>query len=111
MKFEFVEFYPRTEGSQWGGRYIGTAHIYIVDCSLDVRGILVEEDHGSIRFKMPHFRDWDENGKPVKYPHIRFTDPKDHKDMMNFLHEEIKPIIRKRLNIYKKKPEEATVQK
>lgn len=110
MKFEFVEFYPRSERSKWGGHYIGTVHIYIVDCSMDVRGILVRVDDKSIRYKLPHFMDWDENGKQVTYPHIRFTDPKDHQDMMDFLHEQVKTILRERLGIYKTKPEEAIAQ-
>lgn len=110
MKFEFVEFYPRSVDLSRGGRCIGTVHIYFVDCSLDIRGILVLLDDKSIRFKMPHFEAIDEDGKRVRYPHIRFTDPKDHQSLMDFLHEDVKKILRERLGIYKTKPVEATAQ-
>ena len=101
MKFEMVEFYPATEPKK-KKNFLGTVHIYAIDCELDIRGILVTLHGNGMFFNLPHFRAIDsETGKEVRYPHIRWTNQATHKDMMDFLHGTVKPEIKKRLNITK----------
>jgi len=100
MKFEFVEFYPVSK--RLGGMpkdTIGTVHLYVIDCQLDVRGIYVTKRGKSLFFSFPHFRTIDpETNEMVMYPHLRWQDEKIQKAMINFLHTDVKPIIRSRLN-------------
>ena len=104
MKFEFVEFYqlkqddkaPRTNKKL--KRMIGTLHIYAVDCELDIRGIQVFKYGSSFFFQLPHFRAIDENGNQVRYPHLRWTSSKIHKEMLDFLRLEAKDAIKRILS-------------
>lgn len=100
MKFEFVEFYPFIQTKDRKPRNIvGTLHIYAIDCKLDIRGISVTMRGKSLFFNLPHYRTIDaETGEPVTYPHLRWQDQSVHREMMNFLHKEVKPLIRERLN-------------
>lgn len=98
MKFELVEFYPATE-PKFKKNFLGTVHIYAIDCELDIRGILVTKHGNSMFFNLPHFKAVDsETGAKVRYPLIRWTKEATHKEMMDFLHKEVKPEIMKRLN-------------
>jgi len=98
MRFEFVDFYPLT--SKRHKNVVGTIHIYAIDCELDIRGIVVVVNGNSIFFNLPHYRAVDEQTKAlVRYPHIRWTNQATHKEMMDFLHQTVKPEIRKRLNL------------
>lgn len=101
MKFELVEFYPATEPKK--KNFLGTVHIYAIDCELDIRGILVTKHGRGMFFNFPHFRAKDEETKGwVRYPLIRWTNDATHKEMMDFLHEQVKPEIKKRLGIESK---------
>ena len=99
MKFEFVEFYPFTPGQRRDKKALGTAHIYAIDCELDIRGIYVTKCGNTLFFHLPHMTQIDpETNETNRYPHIRFTNEKTHKEMMDFLHQTVKPIIFKALN-------------
>ncbi len=102
MKFEMVEYYPFVEPKKG---FIGTVHIYAIDCELDIRGILIKKTSGGIHFNLPHFRTTElESGVQVSYPMIRWTNPATQKEMMNFLHKKVKPEILKRIeNVDKQK--------
>ena len=98
MKFELVEFYPETEPKN--KKFLGTVHIYAIDCQLDIRGILVSKQGKGMFFNFPHFWAVDEETKQrVRYPLIRWTNDATHKEMMDFMHLEVRPEIEKRLNI------------
>ena len=93
MKFELVEFY-QTKNTK---KAIGTIHIYLIDIKLDIRGILVLKKEDKIFFSFPHFKAIDSDTKKmVSYPFIRFND-NTQKQMMDFLLNEVKPEILKRL--------------
>lgn len=93
MKFEFVEFYPIKKPRN--NQVKGTVHIYAIDCELDIRGIFVHIHAKSMYFNLPHFMAEDEEtGNLVRYPHIRWTKEETHKEMMDFLHKEVKPKVR-----------------
>ena len=99
MKFELVEFYPAPEPKK-KKNFLGTVHIYAIDCELDIRGILVTMHGRGMFFNLPHFRAIDsETGEEVRYPLIRWTKEATHKEMMDFLHKNVKNEIKKRLNI------------
>jgi hypothetical protein len=96
MKFEFVDFYPLK--SKRHKNVVGTVHIYAIDCELDIRGIIVQVNGKAMFFSLPHYRAIDnETGEEVRYPHIRWTNEATHKEMMDFLHQNVKPEIKKRL--------------
>ena len=106
MKFEFVEFYEATEETKKrrGKNILGTVHIYCIDCELDIRGIAARNQGKNIFFNVPFFHDIDkETGENVQYPLVRFTNEKTHKDLMDFLRNEVQPKIFERLNQKEKK--------
>ena len=97
MKFEFVEFYETTD-DKLPKNFVGTVHIYAIDCELDIRGIRVTLHGKGMFFNFPHFKAIEEDtGKPIMYPLIRWTNEKTHKEMLDFLHNEVKPLILGRL--------------
>lgn len=94
MKFEFVEFYHAPEDVKQRNKHsLGTLHIYAIDCELDLRGIRINKAGRSIIFILPYTSTTDEEGQKVKYPFFRFTNEKIHKELMEFLHKEVKPKI------------------
>jgi hypothetical protein len=100
MKIEFVEFYPYNPeiSIKKNKNILGTVHIYLIEEEMDIRGILVSKAGKGIYFHLPHYTAIDEETrKPVRYPHIRFTNDSKHKSLMDFLHNEVKTIIRERL--------------
>ena len=100
MKFELVDFYPTTEKNRKKSQrnLVGTVHLYIIDYQIDLRGIRVAKNGKGLYFLMPHIFGQDhETGEQVRYPVFRFTNQKDHDEMMDFLHKEVKPEILKRL--------------
>ncbi len=93
MKFELVDFYPATE-PRFKKNAVGTVHIYAIDCQLDIRGILVTKHGKGLFFNFPHFRAVDsETKQEVRYPLLGWTNESTQKEMMDFLHKEVKPII------------------
>lgn len=100
MKFELVEFYPVGKNPQkkLNKNFLGTVHLYFIEEKFDLRGIKVVLRSKSIYFLTPHMWGWDEDEqKIVHYPVFRFTDENKHKEFMDFLHNEVKPIIKERL--------------
>lgn len=103
MKFELVEFYPITEKNRGNAskNNLGTIHVYCIDQQIDLRGIKVMSTKGKakeILFFMPHVRGFDcETGDKISYPIFRWTDQKNHEALMNFLHQEVKPVIKTRI--------------
>lgn len=106
MKLEFVAFYPRTAKNTWHPKFIGTVHFFISDYGMDIRGVLVSNRNGSIDFQFPHYRDSKKDLTAVSYPLWRFRDGQKQKELVDFLHDVVKPEIRTLLNIYKTKPAE-----
>lgn len=97
MKFEFVEFYEPTD-EKAPKNFVGTVHIYAIDCQLDIRGIWVTQKGKATFFNLPHFKAIDqETGKEVRYPLIRWTNEETQKEMLDFLHREVKPLVLERL--------------
>jgi hypothetical protein len=99
MKFEFVEFYPIDDQirEKMDKRWVGTLHIYAIECQLDIRGIRININKNGMYFNFPCFFGKDEEtGKFIRYPHIRFNE-KTHTELMDWLKKEVKPIIIKKL--------------
>ncbi len=108
MKFQFKQFYPLTDLNRGREREnaLGTVHIYVVDCKLDIRGIRVSTSEKGIYFNMPSVLAADhETGEKVRYPVLHW-DTKTQKEMLDFLHNEVKPEIKKRLGIIKSQTKE-----
>lgn len=102
MKFELVEFYPAMEPKR-NKKFLGTVHIYAIDCGLDIRGIRVTKNGKGIFFNLPHFKAVDSETKvEVRYPLIRWTNDATQKEMMEFLHLQVKPVVLKNLNFKKR---------
>lgn len=104
MKFELVDFYPITDKNRGNAKksFLGTIHLYIIDYDMDFRGIRVTKSGKSIFFQIPHISTQDhETGQKVRYPVIRWTNQKNHEEMMNFLHTFVKPIIREKIKSQK----------
>lgn len=103
MNLEFVEFYPNPNitfpiTKRRNVKNIGTIHIYLIDYDIDLRGISINYEEGKIFFQFPHFRTIDEDTKkPVSYPHFRFMNQQKHKELFDFLKNEVKPIVLKRI--------------
>ena len=100
MKFELVEFYESNKQirDKYSKKCVGTVHIYAIDCELDIRGINIHKNGNNIYFNFPHFNGVDnETGEKVRYPIIRWTNETIQTEMMDFLRNEVKPEILKRL--------------
>jgi len=103
MKIEFIEFYPQRKVKKIKDKEkisLGTVHIYLIEEEMDIRGISVVKSGKGLFFRFPHFpgKDEDTNEK-VMYPHVRFTNDNKQKEMLDFLHKEVKPIIEKTLSV------------
>lgn len=107
MKYEFVEFYPLPESIKKKnprGSMVGTVHIYCIDHNFDIRGIRVSIAKKGTFFQIPHFRTIDhETGEAVSYPLFSWTNREDHKGLMDFLHQVVKPEVKKILDSKSKK--------
>lgn len=78
VKIEIVEFY---ETKRKGEVVFGTAHIYIIDWEMDVRGVRIKKckQHKRTRIYvgMPRIAGIDhETKKPIEYSAVDFTDKK-----------------------------------
>ena len=96
MKFELVGHYPLTDKNRGSLKenQLGTVHIYIVDYKIDIRGIRVHKAGKGIFFNFPHITSKDpDTGEGVKYPVFRLSDEKEHKELMDFLHQKVKPEV------------------
>ncbi len=100
MKFELVDFYPITDKNRGNLKKnaLGTVHLYVIDLDLDIRGIRVNKQGKNIHFYLPHCVGFDnETGEKIRYPVISWTNKENHKEMMDFLHQQVKPEILGRL--------------
>lgn len=104
MDFEFVEFYS------WGfekdkknkNRIAGTAHVYAYskDFEVDFRGILVYINKNKVYFSPPHKKSIDaDTGANVSYPCFSFPNEDHRKKFVEFLKNDVEPIIRERLKL------------
>lgn len=94
-RFEFVEFYKAKKNPKFKS-FLGTLHIYFIDCQMDIRGISVTRNGKRLFYILPHFSSFDEElQKNVKYPILRFTNEDDQKELIDFLQTEITPEILK----------------
>ena len=105
MKYEFVEFYPKSPDVK-NERFLGTVHLYIIDMNIDLRGILAvkmitpkNRDLHYLGYRFPGNTTIDEEGKRVFYPIINFVNPKDKKEWIDWMKKEVSPIIKERLNL------------
>jgi len=97
MKMEFVKFYPLAPSLKKNRHKntLGTVHVYLIEEEMSLRGILVLKSGKGIFFSLPHFSTINaETGEKVSYPHVRFTNDEKHKNLINFLHQHVKPIIK-----------------
>ena len=106
MNFEFVDFYPEKPKPlkyKKDKRRLGTVHVYLIKEEMDIRGIVAIKAGQGVFFNFPHFFGYDEDKKEnVSYPHIRYTNNNRHKELLDFLHEAVKPEIKKRLLVDRK---------
>lgn len=101
MKFELVEFYPADEKNRGNSRksFVGTVHIYLHESGIDIRGIGVCYHGGRMFFNMPNrVINHPESGFVFKYPIINWRSESANKELMDFLHEKVKPIVLESLN-------------
>ena len=80
MKIEMVEFYPIKDRN-----HIGTLHIYIVECNMDLRGIRIFPTKTGYFFQLPGEYVKDEEDNDVFYPYISFINDDDKKSLMQQL--------------------------
>lgn len=83
MTIEFVGFYPLISPIKIKkATLIGTAHVFLVEERIDIRGIGVIKKNNNIWYSMPFKRDIDpETKKSIRYPVISFLD-KDKQDQI-----------------------------
>lgn len=99
MRFELVDFYPVSKKLPPKNKNVlGTVHLYSIDNNMDFRGIIViktnNKSNPSVIFRFPSGIAFDEEtGKKVHYPYYGFTNADHHKEMLDFLHKEVKPTI------------------
>ena len=94
MEINFIEFYPNLNPRPHS-KVLGTVHLYIADFKMDLRGIRVVKSGQNLIFKMPHVRGWDyEEDKEVFYPVVNFVDPNSKKEILDYLHQQVKPLIK-----------------
>lgn len=101
MKFELVEFYPAEEQANGKSKkgFVGTVHIYLADYGIDIRGIGVCVNTGRMFFNMPNrVVNNHESGFVFKYPIITWRNDSVNKELMDFLHDKVKPIVLESLN-------------
>lgn len=106
MKFELVDFYPITDKNRGNSKrnVLGTVHIYAIDCQLDIRGIKITQNGKNMFFHLPHIFSQDhETGEKVRYPVFRWTKESTHTEMMEFLHNQVKPIVQEKLKAKREK--------
>lgn len=91
MKFELVEFYPWTGKGKGKLRGIlGTAHVFITDYGIDLRGIQVIQRKNRLVFYRPFCLGWDkEEDRLVQYPIFAFIKAEDNQALIDFLSLEI----------------------
>ena len=94
MKIELVEIYKeKTENKN----FIGTAHIYLIDYDIDLRGIGVFKKHNGYYCKLSdRFATDADTQKRVRYPVFRFTNPEKHKELMHAILAAIKEYMKEK---------------
>jgi hypothetical protein len=91
VNFEFVDYYPvKNQGKNCT---LGTCHVYWIDQQMDIRGIKVRKEGHVIRYYLPQLIGYDDDGNPVRYPVISFTDPTKLRTLYRFCQEHVTPLI------------------
>jgi len=86
---EVVEFYPEINKT-----CVGTLHIYLPEFLMDIRGVgVMKREKGKYFFQMPYRKTLDEEGKPVIYPILNFSDPDLYKSLIVNLRKAAKKYI------------------
>lgn len=80
MKVELVEIYKEKSQNK---KFVGTAHIYVCDYDMDIRGIGVFKKKGGYFCRLADRFALDENKQKVRYPVFRFTNQAKHLELMN----------------------------
>lgn len=78
MKIEFVEYYEIKKDPKRG--VCGTAHVFLPDYKMDIRGIGIRYVGGKIYVIFPYKFAVDEDGERIMYPIINFIDDETNKD-------------------------------
>lgn len=87
MKVEIVDFYKDFEVSnEQKGILCGTMHAFLIDLSIDLRGITVFKKRDYWRFAVAYRKGIDE-GKDVWYPTFSFCNPSKQKDLMDSIYD------------------------
>lgn len=98
MELEFVDFYPEPPKKVQGKNKIrvGTAHIYVIDLELDLRGIHVLKSQNKLHYGIPWVKTIDiSTCKNVSYPIFSFLDKTHNLKIIKFLEEVATPQIEK----------------
>lgn len=110
-RFEIVEFYPGAAENY--KKFIGTLHIYLVDLQMDIRGIRVYFSNKGWFFSLPTGKSYNEEEKRfVVYPLISFVDQEMAQGLKEFIWNEGKAYVMKKLTEIenlKKKSDRATL--
>jgi hypothetical protein len=78
MKIEFVDYYEIKNDEKKGA--CGTAHVFLPDYNMDIRGIGVRYVKEKIYVIFPYKFAIDEDGERIMYPIINFIDDETNKD-------------------------------
>ena len=94
MKVELIEFYQDTQKKK--NEITGTAHVYIEDFDLDVRGIYVRKTGNQLWISKPTQKYIDENQKSCKYPIIDFANRNTDREFIKHVRNELQKYFRKK---------------
>lgn len=83
MKIELIEIYKEKTNNK---NFIGTAHVYLIDYEMDLRGIGVFKGNKGYYCKLPYRYSVDpETKNVVGYPVINFTNIAKQKELNNMI--------------------------
>jgi hypothetical protein len=99
MNIEIVEFYLEQQDNAKKSLK-GTLHIYLPECDIDLRGVIVSRRKDFWFFGLPSKVSVDqETGQKIKYPIFTFTDSKKMGILLSNIREKGKSYIIKKMNI------------
>ena len=87
MKIELVEIYKEKTLNK---KFVGTAHVYVIDYDFDLRGIgIFRKKNGYFCRLVDRFAIDPATKEKVRYPVFRFTNPEKHMELMNAICKEV----------------------
>jgi hypothetical protein len=93
MKIELVEIYKEKALNK---KFIGTAHIYLIDYDIDIRGIGVfRKKNGYFCRLADRFALDPKTNEKVRYPVFRFTNPEKQQLLMQAICKEVDAYLSK----------------